>query len=126
MKAENISKPRFSWIQIVLYGGILMMALHLISPAGIAAHGGKTHAADAFSRLKALQKATQMYDALIAEGKLDDSWEVQLVKAEISVNERQGVKEVVVSFHRGAGSPSAVYFFFSADGEYAGSNYTGE
>lgn len=126
MKVENISKPRFSRIQLALYGGILMIALQLISLAGVAAHGGKTHGAEAFTPLKSLQKAIPMYDTLIAEGKLDDGWEIQLVKAEISVVERAGKRELVVSFHRGAGDPSAVYFFFGADGEYAGSNYTGQ
>ena len=105
---------------------LLMAAIPFIWPAAAWAHGGKTHAADAFTPLEALQKATRLYDTLIAEGKLDDGWEVQLVKAEISVVERAGKKETVVSFHRVTGDPSAVYFFFSEGGEYAGSNFTGQ
>jgi hypothetical protein len=105
---------------------LLMAAIPFVGPADAWAHGGKTHAADAFTPLKALEKATRLYDTLIAEGKLDDGWEVELVKAEISVVVRAGKKETVVSFHRGTGDPSTVFFFFSAGGEYAGSNFTGQ
>jgi len=86
-------------------------------------HGGK-HAG--FTHLQALQKATEMYDRLIANGKLDQSWETTLVRVDVSNRQKGNKKEVVVSFQRAEGEPQGVYIFFTADGKYAGSNFTGE
>jgi len=88
-------------------------------------HGGK-HAADGFTRLQTLQKATEMYDRLIENGKLDQSWETALIRVNVSNRQKGNEKEVVVSFERAEGDPQAVYIFFTSDGKYAGSNFTGE
>ena len=90
------------------------------------AHGGKGHA-NSFTALRALQKATELYDKLIAEGKLFDSWEMDLEKVDISIRQKDGHKEYVVSFQRsGIGTSNTVHIFFTVDGKYAGSNFTGE
>ena len=88
-------------------------------------HGGK-HAADEFTHLQALQKATELYDRLIGNGKLDQSWETTLIRVNVSNRQKGSEKEVVVSFERAEGEPQAVYIFFTANGKYAGSNFTGE
>jgi hypothetical protein len=88
------------------------------------AHGGKTHT-QAFTALQALQKATTLFDRLIVEGKLDETWETGLQRAEVSTREIGDQKEYRVGFHRESGSPGAVYIFFSAEGQYSGSNFAG-
>ena len=107
------------------YALIVIFAV-LISAGPIFAHGGKKHA-NSFTSLRALQKATELYDKLIVEGKLFDSWETDLEKVDISTREKDGHKEYVVSFQRsGQGGPNTVYIYFTAEGKYAGSNFTGE
>ena len=96
-----------------------------ISVSDVLAHGGK-HAADEFTHLQALQKATEMYDRLIANGKLDQSWETKLIRVNVSNRQKGENKEIVVSFQRAEGEPQSVYIFFTAKGKYAGSNFTGE
>ena len=105
---------------------ITMIALFTIIGAAAAAfgHGGKH--TGAFTHLQALQKAAQLYDKLIDNGKLDQSWENGLEKVTISNRQKSIKEEVVVVFHRLEGDPRAVYIFFNADGKYAGSNFTGE
>ena len=102
----------------ILFLGLLIVTLPAFS------HGGKEHDST-FTPLQALQKATELYDKLIASGKLSENWEIDLVKVDISNREKAGQKEHVVSFHRKTGEPDKVYIFFSADGKYAGSNFTG-
>jgi hypothetical protein len=96
-----------------------------VSSTPVFSHGGK-HTADEFTHLQALQKATELYDHLIANGKLDQSWETTLVRVDVSNRQKGNKKEVVVSFQRAEGEPQAVYIFFTADGKYAGSNFTGD
>ena len=96
-----------------------------ISTTAVFGHGGK-HSADEFTHLQALQKATEMYDRLIANGKLDQSWETMLMGVNVSNRQKENEKEIVVSFQRAEGEPQSVYIFFTAKGEYAGSNFTGE
>ena len=105
---------------------ITMITLFTIIVATAAAfgHGGKH--TGAFTHLQALQKAAQLYDKLIDNGKLDQSWENGLEKVTISNRQKNIKEEVVVVFHRLEGDPRAVYIFFNTDGEYAGSNFTGE
>jgi hypothetical protein len=88
-------------------------------------HGGKGHAS-AFTPLQALQEATKLYDKLVASGKLSENWETDLTKVEISNRQKGEQKEHVVSFQLISGEPDKVYIFFSADGKYAGSNFTGK
>lgn len=93
-------------------------------PAAAFGHGGKQHGENEFTAFMALQEGAKLYDKLIVSGKLPGEWETNLVRAEIST--RKDGREYVVSFHRESGDPAAVYFFFTAKGEYAGSNFTGE
>ncbi len=90
------------------------------------AHGGKSHEDNPFTALQALQKATELYDQLLIDGKLDDSWETQLVDIAISDRQNNGKDEIVVSFRRAKGSPDKVFIFFTVQGEYAGSNFSGQ
>ena len=87
-------------------------------------HGGKH--SGTFTHLQALQKATQLYDKLISNGKLNQSWETGLNKVTVSYRQKGEKKEIVVEFHRDEGDPSIVYIFFDVSGKYTGSNFTGE
>ena len=99
----------------------------IITGAGIAhSHGGKTHAEDPFSALEAVQKATQLYDRLIVSGKLPEAWETGLSSIHVSVRGAENSRETVVQFKRSDGDPDSVYFYFDRQGEYSGSNFTGE
>lgn len=89
-------------------------------------HGGKTHGGEAFTAFQALQKATQLYDRLIASGKLAEEWETGLQTIKIDARNSAEKPEYVAQFERVKGSPSSVYFFFNQDGEYSGSNFTGK
>ena len=105
---------------------IFMMTVFGIAIITVAAfgHGGKH--SEKFTHLQALQKATQLYDKLINNGKLDQNWETALKKVTVSNRQKGDKKEIVVVFHRGEGDPPAVYIFFNAAGKYSGSNFTGE
>lgn len=98
----------------------------LFVAGSVFAHGGKGHSTDVFTTLQALQKATEFYDQLLWSGKLPGSWETDLARVEISNRNKGGRQEIVVSFERPTGEPKTVYIFFSADGRYAGSNFTGQ
>jgi hypothetical protein len=102
---------------------ILAAVATTASPA--LAHGGKEHAATEFTAFKALGKAADLYNRLLSSGKLDESWETDLENVTISAPPHSGSKEFVVSFRRTQGKPQTVFFFFTAEGKYAGSNFTG-
>ena len=87
-------------------------------------HGGK-HAGK-FTHLQALQKGTGLYDKLISNGKLDESWESELINVAISMRKVDSGEEIVLAYKRESGDPGTVYIFFKTDGKYAGSNFTGE
>jgi hypothetical protein len=103
---------------------VLFLAILILSSQALS-HGGKSHASS-FTALQALQKATELYDKLVVSGKLDESWETTLNQVEISSRRKSDQKEYVVTFRRSNGEPSKVYIFFSADGKYTGSNFTGK
>jgi hypothetical protein len=105
-------------------GAIIMAAGIVMITVGAFGHGGKH--SGTFTRLQALQKATQLYDKLISNGKLNQSWETGLEKVTVSDGQKGEKKESVVEFHRGEGDPLVVYIFFDASGKYTGSNFTGE
>jgi hypothetical protein len=106
--------------------GIGVLVLALIVTASVAfSHGGK-HTGKEFNHLQALQKATGLYNRLVEKGKLDPSWETELTGAAVFTRKNTNNDEVVVSFHRAKGDPQAVYIFFSPDGKYTGSNFTGD
>lgn len=118
---------RSNWCR--LYTAMATIPLLVIGAILIAGpvfgHGGKTHDSS-FTALQSLQKATGLYDKLVATGKLAENWETDLVRVEISNRQKGGQKEHVVSFQRKSGEPNTVYIFLSADGKYAGSNFTGK
>jgi len=105
---------------------MVILGLAILSASGqIYGHGGKKHSSS-FTALQALQKATELYDKLVVSGKLPDSWETDLKKVDILNRQKGDQREYVVSFERSAGEPNTVYIFFTAEGEYSGSNFTGE
>jgi len=105
---------------------MIIFGLAILFASGqVHGHGGKKHGSS-FTALQALQKATELYDKLVVSGKLPDSWETDLKKVDILNRQKGDQREYVVSFKRSAGEPKTVYIFFTAEGEYSGSNFTGE
>ena len=109
------------WVKTIL----ILSSVILGSGSFVFGHGGKTHA-ESFTALQALQKATELYDRLIVNGKLDASWETDLQRAEVTFRRTNNQKEYRVGFHRQVGNPAAVYIFFSSEGKYSGSNFDGQ
>lgn len=107
-----------------LLGVGFLIFIFIISTTIAFGHGGKH--SDKFTQLQALQKATKLLDQLVSKGKLDQGWETNLQNVAISKRKNKGKNEIVVSFQRQEGDPKAVYIFFDSDGNYAGSNFTGE
>ena len=103
---------------------IITLFVVVITTVPVFGHGGKH--SDKFTHLQALQKATKLFDQLVAKGKLDQSWETGLQNVGISKRKNQGKDEVVVSFQREKGDPRTVYIFFNSNGKYTGSNFTGK
>lgn len=104
--------------------GILLISFLVLAPLAFS-HGGK-HAAGEFTHLQALKKATGLYDQLIEKGKLDQTWENKLSQVDVLKRGEGDKNEIVVSFQQAGGDPKTVYLFFSAGGQYAGSNFTGK
>lgn len=104
---------------------LLFISLGPFAIEEVRAHGGKTHN-ETFTALQALQKATELYDKLVAGGKLDETWETGLAKVEVVSRGKNETLEHRVGFHRSSGEPQAVYIFLSSDGEYSGSNFDGQ
>jgi hypothetical protein len=90
------------------------------------AHGPDGHGEVAFTALQAVKKGIELYDRLVAEGKLTESWETELVNIKVFARGTDNEKEIVVQFNRTTGEPRSVYIFFSEKGDYSGSNFTGE
>ena len=89
-------------------------------------HGGRTHGGESFTALQALVKATQLYDRLVASGKLAEEWETGLKRVTVDIRNSNENREYVVQFEKHKGEQSSVYFFFDREGEYSGSNFTGK
>lgn len=105
---------------------LFSMAMLSLIVAGIAAaHGGK-HQDDKLTRFQAVQKAVNLYDQLISQGKLEPGWETELEEIEVNTRMKENRRETMVSFHRDHGEPDTVYIFFDENGNYAGSNFTGQ
>jgi len=96
----------------------------LASTTPVFAHGGKPHS-EAFTALQAVQKATELYDRLIRAQKLPEEWETGLSSIHVSTRQAENKPEFVVQFKRIKDEPNSVYFFFNREGEYSGSNFTG-
>lgn len=111
-------------IAIIAFAMAFVVTSIIVLPAH--SHGGKTHDGEAFTAFHALQKATQLFDRLIASGKLPEEWETGLQAVKIDTRNSTKKPEYVVQFERAKGNPISVYFFFNQDGEYSGSNFTGK
>ena len=122
MKDTQLSPHSTKALSLIVLAALLLVAA-TGSPA--LAHGGKEHGTAAFTSFKALEKATDLYNRLLSSGKLDDSWETGLENVAITAPSPSGGKEFVITFRRSQGKPQAVYFFFTDEGKYAGSNFTG-
>lgn len=118
-------KTHYLILKNILISFILVIALAVSGDIAIG-HGGKSHIDNDFTNLKALQKAIALYDQLIINDKLSESWETDLEKVEINVRSLTGNQETVISFHLKKGDPKTVFFFFNEKGEYAGSNFSGK
>ncbi|MGB5985804.1 MAG: DUF6488 family protein [Desulfobacterales bacterium] len=121
IKTKDSSALRSANVQLkaMLLTGVLLL---IIAPT-VWSHGGKSH--KEFTALQALQKATVLYDQLVAQGKLDTTWETGLVEVVVTPPKSPDRKEFVIRFSRTAQGPRSVYFFLTPDGEYAGSNFSG-
>ena len=104
----------------------LIVGLTLSVTTSAFSHGGKTHSEVTLTAFQAVQKATQLYDRLIAAAKLSEGWETGLKTIEISTRKTGNKSEYVIQFKTDKENPDSVYFFFSQDGMYSGSNFTGE
>jgi len=113
-------------LKAVIIAATLTVGLSGVFVSQSYSHGGKTHGDKAFTVFQALQKATQLYDKLLASGKLTEKWETALKT--ITINTRQSAEnqEYVVQFERAEGNPTSVFFFFDQKGTYSGSNFTGK
>ncbi len=89
-------------------------------------HGPKGHTGGEFNAFQAAKKGIMLYDRLVSEGKLDESWEIGLEIIKVSKQNRGLQKEFIVKLSRAMGEPRPVYIFFSESGEYTGSNFTGK
>ena len=110
------------------HAAVITLAFFVVVLAGAAvfAHGGKSHGSGGeFTNLEALKKGTELFDKLVASGKLDVGWETTVEKIQIAERQKGTEVEKVVSFSRNSGEPKTVYIFFKSSGEYAGSNFTG-
>ena len=113
----------------IRWPAIIALALSLLILIGtlpVWSHGGKSHGGTGFSPLQAVQKATELYDRLIKMEKLEEAWETGLTAINVSTRQAGDKPEYVVRFSRVEGNPESVYFFFDQQGEYSGSNFTGQ
>lgn len=111
---------------ISLFSGFLLILAVVMGSHNFAyGHGGKTHKDAGIAAFEALQTAMDLYDRLLAHGKLDESWETGLVRVEITPPDSADNGGYTIHFQRSSGDPSSVYFFLTPAGEYAGSNFTG-
>lgn len=106
--------------------GIALSALVILGPSVGSAHGPGGHDQQAFTPLSAARKGMEVFDKLIAGGKLDESWETRFAAVQVSRRAAAGNGEFIVKLSRDQGDPAAVYIFFDIQGEYRGSNFSGE
>jgi len=116
------SKNAFQYIFSLI--ALLLMSHLSISMAS--AHGPKGHSDIEFTTLQAANKGMELYNKLLASGKIEESWETNLQSIEVLPRQIGEKREVVVKFSRSKGEPPSVYIFFTEKGEYSGSNFTGE
>ena len=117
LKSKNTSKYFFTPI-------VLLLMFHL-SVSLVSSHGPKGHGGAEFTALQAAKKGIELYDKLLASGKIKAPWETDLTNIEVFSRQSGEKKEVVVKFSRSKGEPLSVYIFFTQKGDYSGSNFTG-
>lgn len=119
-----IHKPRATRSRRI--GLILISAVFVLLAISALAHGPKGHGGQSFTALEAAKKGIGLYDKLVADGKLEESWETGLKEIKVFSRNRENATEFVVQFDRDQGNPRSVYIFFDDNGAYSGSNFTGE
>jgi len=117
-KSKDASKYFFTLV-------IFLLIFHLSVPLALA-HGPKGHGGMEFTALQAAKKGIELYDKLVASGKIEESWETGLNNIEVFPRQNGKKREIVVKFSRNAGKPQSVYIFFTEKGDYSGSNFTGK
>jgi Family of unknown function (DUF6488) len=105
---------------------LLMLSILLLSAWTTSAHGPKGHRDMEFTALNAAKKGIELYDRLVASGKLPNSWETDLTDIQVLKRKNGHKNEFIVKFSRSMGEPKSVYIFFNEKGEYNGSNFTGQ
>ena len=118
LNSKDLSKYMFTLIVLTL--------MFYLSVSLASAHGPKGHGTVQFTALQAAKKGIELYDRLVASGKIEEPWETDLKNIEVFPRESGGKKEIVVKFSRSSGDPQTLYIFFSEKGEYRGSNFTGK
>jgi hypothetical protein len=113
-------KILITFFLFIIYFGLSF----LIHP--VFAHGPKGHSGMEFTALMAVKKGVELYDRLLASGKLDEAWETELADIRVFTRDSSKEKEIIVEFKRSNGNPKSVFIFFTEKGEYNGSNFTGE
>ena len=121
---HDYSDTHISFIRLASL--ILLFLVVLMSVSMVLAHGPEGHGDTEFTALEAAKKGIELYDKLVASGKIEKSWEMDLKDIEVSSRLNEGRKELVVKFNRSKGEPQALYIFFTEKGEYNGSNFTGK
>jgi len=112
-------------ISFVRFKGIFFLILIILMSVPLAsAHGPKGHGTE-FTALDAAKKGLELYDKLLASGKIEEFWETDLKNIEVFPLQKGDKQELVVRFTRKKGEPQSLYIFFTEKGEYSGSNFTG-
>ena len=78
---------------------IMMVGFSHISVLSAHGHGGKTHSEETFTAFQAVQKAIQLYDRLIAAGKLSEGWETGLKTIKISTRKTTNKSDIMASLY---------------------------
>ena len=112
--------------KLILIMLCLVLAALLLGILPAAGHGPKGHGGNDFTHFSAAKKGIELYDKLLAQGKLNETWEMGLTDIQVFSRTRENMQEVVVQFTRNEGDPRSVYIFFNSAGEYSGSNFSGK
>ena len=111
---------------IRLASSILLFLVVLMGVSLVSAHGPKGHGDTEFTALEAAKKGIELYDNLVASGKIEKSWEMDLENIKVFPHQIGNKQELIVKFSRSKGEPQSLYIFFTEKGEYNGSNFTGK
>jgi hypothetical protein len=122
MRIDN-HHAKTTFILVILCSVLAALLLGTLPAAG---HGPKGHGGNDFTHLSAAKKGIELYDKLLAQGKLNETWEMALTDIQVFSRTRENMQEVVVQFTRKEGDPRSVYIFFNSAGEYSGSNFSGK